>query len=695
MKFSLALISTGIISAAIDSKKQANTLLAENGSILDRVQYPRDIKNFSIDELELLSDEIRLDVVNTVVKTGGHLSSSLGVADLTVALHYVFNTPHDRIVWDVAHQTYPHKILTGRRSRMHTLRKFNGLSGFTKREESEFDPFGAGHSSTSISAVHGMYEAKKLLHPTEIPHCIAVIGDGAITGGMAFEALNSAGDLKSRIIVILNDNGEVSLPTGMATKAGTGAAGALSAFLSRSDISRRGGGFFRAFNADYIGPVDGHDMEELIDVLMGVRDNRISPGDHPVVIHLKTIKGKGFEPAIKASDKMHGVSAGFDLVTGKAKASATPSPPALTKIFAEELIEMAKVDPTITAITAAMPGGTGVGDFGKIFPNRAYDVGIAEQHAVTMAGGMAAEGSKPFVAIYSTFLQRAYDSVIHDVALQSLPVRFVIDRAGLVGQDGATHQGLYDLAFLSAMVGFGVIMAPSDQIELRRMVRLMGHLNDTPSAVRYPRGNGYSVEDLKEHCGHETDEQETMAAIAIGKARVVRTVLNEHPENCAVKLGILSLGSRLLDVSKALYSLEDKVSAWMESSRRRDSVSASEKSQEEEDLLCYTLVDMRFMQPLDKEMIRKVHHQADLIFTLEEGVKRGGFGSSVLEFLMEDDDHLHGRHVPVHVIGLPSNVVIEGGNPEEQLHLGGVSKAAIEERMETEIKKWMDRHLRI
>lgn len=629
----------------------------KSNSHLDSISYPSDIKHMTIDELEQLSAEIRDEVLNTVIKTGGHLSSSLGVSDLTVALHYVFDMPNDRIIWDVGHQAYPHKILTGRRDRMHTIRSRGGLSGFTKREESVYDPFGAGHSSTSISAIHGMFEGRQIMDPNgPLPNCIAVIGDGAITGGMAFEALNSAGDLNSRIIVILNDNGEVSLPTGMETKAGTSPASALSSFLSNKNISQTGSGFFNAFNSAYVGPVDGHNMRELVNVLAGIKDGSISPQNRPIVVHLKTIKGYGYDPAILASDKMHGVTAGFDRSSGKPKPSSKSGsqPQTFTKIFAQELIRMAKEDKSVVAITAAMPGGTGVGDFGKIFPERSYDVGIAEQHAVTMGAGMAVEGVKPFVAIYSTFLQRGLDQIIHDVALQALPVRFVIDRAGFVGQDGATHHGLFDMSFLASMPGMGVIMAPSDQIELRRMVQLMKYLDSAPSAVRYPRGNGYLDADLIEHCGHNAElvsflsnnTEADVGVATVGKARVVRNVLKSV---CKVKLGVLSLGSRLKDVSLALRGIEKSING-----------------------VCYSLVDARFMQPLDIQMINELSSEADLIITVEEAINTGGFGYHVLQHLMEETDIFFGKKKMFKSLGITKNLVFEAATPEHQLEDAGL-----------------------
>ena len=483
-----------------------------------------------------LSHELRWEVLEAVSKTGGHLSSSLGVIELTVALHYVFDMPIDQIIWDVSHQCYPHKMLTGRRNKFDSLRQLGGISGFCKRKESPYDSFGAGHSSTSISVAQGMSIAKASLNK-RTNNCIAVIGDGAITGGMAYEAMNSAGYLKNRMIVVLNDNGQVSLPTGTPSAGGTVPASQLSAYTSNllvskpfqdfrdfaksfnrllpenvQDINKRideyargmvsGGTLFEELGFYYVGPIDGHDLDNMVPILEKLRD---SDSTKPVLLHVKTNKGYGYPPAEAASDKMHGV-AKFDLATGvqkKGKASA----PSFTSIFANSLIDAATEDRAIVGITAAMPGGTGMDIFGRRFPKRTYDVGIAEQHAVTMAAGMACEGLKPFVSIYSTFMQRAYDQVVHDVAIQNLPVRMVLDRAGLVGNDGPTHHGCYDLAYMGTIPNL-TIMAPSDEIELRNMVATCAAFDDGPTVLRYPRGTGYGSDKLQNIFGYELENGE-------------------------------------------------------------------------------------------------------------------------------------------------------------------------------------------
>merc|ERR1719310_156337 len=498
----------------------------ERTPILDSVVEPRDMNGLSLPELKQLAHELRWDTIRAVSKTGGHLGSSLGVVELTVALHKVFDAPEDRILWDVSHQCYPHKILTGRRSRMGTLRQQGGLSGFQKRAESEYDCFGAGHSTTSISAALGMSVGKSQKGKQQ-NNCIAVIGDGAITGGMAFEAMNNANYLQARMITVLNDNGQVSLPTGTPSAGGVVPSGALSAYTSRLISSKpfadfrqvakgisslfpeeiqqinakideyargivTGGTLFEELGFYYIGPVDGHDLDNLVPILENLRD---TPSNKPVLLHLKTEKGYGYQPAMTASDKMHGV-AKFDVATGKqfkgapAPAGAPPKPSSLTSVFANELCRIAETDRDIIGITAAMPGGTGMDIFGRRFPKRTYDVGIAEQHAVTFAAGLAAGGLKPFCCIYSTFLQRGYDQLVHDVALQNLPVRFVIDRAGLVGADGPTHGGAFDLSFLACIPSIK-ICAPSDDAELVHMVHTIAMIDDAPTAVRYPRGSAY------------------------------------------------------------------------------------------------------------------------------------------------------------------------------------------------------------
>ena len=486
-----------------------------------------------------MSHELRWEVLEAVSKTGGHLSSSLGVIELTVALHYVFDMPDDDIIWDVSHQCYPHKMLTGRRERFGGLRQSGGISGFCKMKESKYDSFGAGHSSTSISVAQGMSIAKATLNKRK-NNCIAVIGDGAITGGMAYEAMNSAGYLKNRMIVILNDNGQVSLPTGTPSAGGTIPASQLSAYTSNllvskpfqdfrdfaksfnallpsnvQDVNKRfdeyargiisGGTLFEELGFYYVGPIDGHDLDNMVPILEKLRD---SESNKPVLLHVKTVKGYGYPPAEAASDKMHGV-AKFDLATGVQKKGKSAAP-SFTSIFANSLIDAATDDRAVVGITAAMPGGTGMDIFGKRFPKRTFDVGIAEQHAVTMAAGMAAEGLKPFVSIYSTFMQRAYDQVIHDVAIQNLPVRLIMDRAGVVGNDGPTHHGCYDLAYMGCIPNL-TIMAPSDEIELKNMMKTCADFDEGPTVLRYPRGNGYGADTLQELFGYDLENNEIPA----------------------------------------------------------------------------------------------------------------------------------------------------------------------------------------
>lgn len=504
--------------------------------ILDSVKFPSDMKRLNMSELKQLAHELRWEVIEAVSKTGGHFSSSLGVIELTTALHYVFDMPEDDIIWDVAHQCYPHKMLTGRRDKFPTLRQLNGISGFCKRKESEYDSFGAGHSSTSISAAQGMSVAKSTLNKRR-NNCIAVIGDGAITGGMAYEAMNNAGYLSSRMIVVLNDNGQVSLPTGTQSAGGVRPASQLSAYTSNllvskpfqdfrdfaksfnrllpenvQDVNKRideyargvvtGGTLFEELGFFYVGPIDGHDLENMIPILEKLRD---SDSNKPVLLHIKTTKGYGYPPAMAASDRMHGVGK-FDIATGvqvKGKAAA----PSFTSIFANSLIDAATEDRAVVGITAAMPGGTGMDIFGRRFPKRTFDVGIAEQHAVTFAAGMACEGLKPFCCIYSTFMQRGYDQVVHDVAIQNLPVRMILDRAGVVGNDGPTHHGCYDLAYLGCIPNL-TIMSPSDEIELRNMVATCAGFDDGPTVLRYPRGVGYGADKLQDLFGYELPDGE-------------------------------------------------------------------------------------------------------------------------------------------------------------------------------------------
>ncbi|BAJ81421.1 1-deoxy-D-xylulose-5-phosphate synthase [Acidiphilium multivorum AIU301] len=570
--------------------------------LLDRVRVPSDLRNFSADQLRQLAGELRAETIDTVSVTGGHLGASLGVVELTVALHAVFETPRDRLIWDVGHQTYPHKILTGRRDRIRTLRQPGGLSGFTRRSESEYDPFGAAHSSTSISAGLGMAVARDLKDESPKRHVIAVIGDGAMSAGMAYEAMNNAGASKSRMIVILNDNDMSIAPP----------VGAMSAYLSRLISSRSflsirdfaarmakrfprtlertakraeeyargiltGGTLFEELGFYYVGPIDGHNLDHLLPVLRNLRD---IDGDEPILLHVVTQKGKGYAPAEASADKYHGVSK-FNVVTGE-QTKAPPGPPSYTKVFAQALIAEAEHNPNVVAVTAAMPSGTGLDAFGKRFPDRCFDVGIAEQHAVTFAAGMATEGMAPFCAIYSTFLQRAYDQVVHDVAIQSLPVRFAMDRAGLVGADGATHAGAYDLAYLGCLPGM-VIMAPSDEAELMNCVATAAAIDDRPSAFRYPRGEGTGVQLPARGTPWE-----------IGKGRIVRE---------GSKVAVLALGPRLAEALKAADELAARG-------------------------FPATVADARFMKPLDTALVDQLARHHEVLITIEDG-SSGGFGAAV------------------------------------------------------------------
>ena len=572
--------------------------------LLDRVESPADLREFSLDQLKELADEVRDETVRVVSFTGGHLGASLGVVELTIALHHVFDTPDDRLIWDVGHQAYPHKILTGRRQRMRTLRQAGGLSGFTKRAESPYDPFGTGHSSTSISAGLGMAAAGDMMGRSN--HVISVIGDGSMSAGMAFEAMNNAGSMDPPLIVILNDNDMSIAPP----------VGAMSAYLSRLIISKpfrslrhfagemakkfprgietaarraeeyargllTGGTLFEEMGFYYVGPVDGHNLDHLLPILKNVRDDKEKG---PVLIHVVTRKGHGYAPAEESPDKYHGVGK-FDVVTGelvKAKANA----PSYTKVFAEALVREAGDDGRIVAINAAMPAGTGLDKFTERFPERCFDVGIAEQHAVTFAAGLASEGMRPFVAIYSTFLQRAYDQIVHDVAIQRLPVRFAIDRAGLVGADGPTHAGSFDLAYLCCLPGF-VVMAPSDEAELVHMVATARTIDDRPSAFRYPRGEGVGV-----------DLPDVGEVLEIGKGRLLR-------EGSTV--AILSLGTRL---AAALEAAEELAARGLST----------------------TVADARFAKPLDRDLLRRLAAGHEVLISVEEGAA-GGFGAHVMQFL--------------------------------------------------------------
>jgi 1-deoxy-D-xylulose-5-phosphate synthase len=582
-------------------------LLSESSKtpLLDRILFPNDLKNLSAEQLKQLAGELRTETVDAVAKTGGHLGAGLGVIELTVALHYVFDTPSDRVIWDVGHQSYPHKILTGRRDRIRTLRQGGGLSGFTKRAESDYDPFGAAHSSTSISAALGMAVARDLEGKKN--NVVAVIGDGAMSAGMAYEAMNNAGARNERLIVILNDNDMSIAPP----------VGAMSAYLARlisgktyrtlRDIGKQlaqhlpkffgekagraeefargfwtGGTLFEELGFYYVGPIDGHNLDHLLPVLRNVRDAEAGP----ILVHVVTQKGKGYAPAETSADKYHGVVK-FDVATG-AQAKSKSTAPQYTKVFGESLVKEARKDDKIVAITAAMPSGTGVDLFAKEFPNRSFDVGIAEQHAVTFAGGLAAEGYKPFAAIYSTFLQRAYDQVVHDIAIQGLPVRFAIDRAGLVGADGPTHAGAFDVTYLGCLPGF-ILMAAADEAELVHMVATAVAIDDRPSALRYPRGEGLGVPMPEEG-----------KPLEIGKGRIVQ---EGH------KVALLSFGARLGECLKAAKELTALG-------------------------LSATVADARFAKPLDVELVTRLAREHEVLVTIEEGAV-GGFGAYVLQSLAE------------------------------------------------------------
>ena len=660
------------------------------------------MKRLTLPQLKQLSNELRWEVLENVSKTGGHLSSSLGVTEMTVALHYVFDMPEDDIVWDVSHQCYPHKILTGRRDRFPTLRKLGGISGFCKRKESEYDSFGAGHSTTSISAVQGMSIAKDMLKKRR-NNCIAVIGDGAITGGMAYEAMNSAGYLKNRMIVILNDNGQVSLPTGTQSAGGTRPASQLSTYTSKllvskpfqnvrdvlkninqllpsealQDVNKRideyargiisGGTLFEELGFYYVGPVDGHDMENMVGILETLRD---SDSSKPVLLHVKTEKGHGYPPAIAASDKMHGVGK-FDLATGvQYKPKTKPPAPSFTSIFANSLIDEATEDRSVVAITAAMPGGTGLDIFGRRFPKRTFDVGIAEQHAVTMAAGMACEGLKPFCCIYSTFLQRGYDSVVHDIAIQNLPVRIIMDRAGLVGNDGPTHHGCYDLAYLGCIPQL-IIMSPSDELELKNMIRTCAKYDDGPTCLRYPRGSGYGPEKLHKLFGYdeETITSHTAEVIEMGKGRMVRKGGNQ------LVLGSTNGESEQINVgSQRGKDRKNRVCILALGTRLHESLVAANEIEAADPDIAVTVADARFMKPLDIDLIRELAEDNSVMVTIEEG-SIGGFGDHVLHFLtldgLMDDGNLKFRPMV-----LPDKY-FEAGTQFEQYDAAGLNASHI------------------
>ena len=618
-------------------------------NLLDKVKYPADLRKIKREDLKQLAKELREELIDVVSTTGGHLGAGLGVVELTIALHYVFNTPKDKLVWDVGHQAYPHKIITGRRNAIRTLRKSGGLSGFTKRSESEYDPFGAAHSSTSISSTLGMAVANSLSNNSN--HVVAVIGDGAMSAGMAYEAMNNAGAMKSKLIVILNDNDmSIARPVG-----------AMSSYLARllsgktyfgfretvksitSVFSKRfkdkagkaeefirdivsGGTLFNELGFYYIGPIDGHNLDNLIPVLNNVKNSKYRG---PILIHTVTKKGKGYKPAEDSGDKYHGVSK-FDVVTGEQTKSKTNTP-SYTKVFANTLVKHAENDTKIIGITGAMPSGTGMDIFGKKFPDRMFDVGIAEQHAVTFAAGLATEGYKPFAVIYSTFLQRAYDQVVHDVAIQNLPVRFAIDRAGLVGADGPTHAGAFDITYLSTLPNF-VVMAASDEAELVRMINTSVSINDRPSAFRYPRGNGLGLNlpGINE-------------ILELGKGKIVKE---------GNKVAILSFGARLQECLKAANKLDAKG-------------------------ILTTVADARFAKPLDQKLIMDLCLNHDVLITIEEG-SIGGFGSHVFQMLSERG--IFDRGLKIRSMILPDQF-IDQDTPENMYKTAGLDAQAIEQKV--------------
>ena len=617
-------------------------------SLLDKINYPADLRKLRKEELKQLAKELREELIDVVSTTGGHLGAGLGVVELTIALHYVFDTPKDKLVWDVGHQAYPHKIITGRRDNIRTLRKGGGLSGFTKRSESEYDTFGAAHSSTSISSTLGIAVAKSLSNNSN--HAIAVIGDGAMSAGMAYEAMNNAGAMKSKLIVILNDNDMSIAPP----------VGAMSSYLARllsgrtyfgfretvksitSVFSKRfkdkagkaeefirdivsGGTLFNELGFYYVGPIDGHNLDSLITILNNVKNSKY---DGPILIHAVTKKGKGYKPAEDSRDKYHGVSK-FNVVTGEQSKSKT-NIPSYTKVFASTLVKHAENDTKIIGITGAMPSGTGMDIFGKKFPDRMFDVGIAEQHAVTFAAGLTTEGYKPFAAIYSTFLQRAYDQVVHDVAIQSLPVRFAIDRAGLVGADGPTHAGAFDITYLSTLPNF-VVMAASDEAELVRMINTAVSINDRPCAFRYPRGNGLGVElpGINE-------------ILELGKGKIVKE---------GSKIAILSFGTRLQECLKAA----DKLDAQGIST---------------------TVADARFAKPLDYKLIMDLCFHHEVLITIEEG-SIGGFGSHIFQALSERG--IFDKGLKIRSMILPDRF-IDQDTSENMYKAAGLDAQAIEQK---------------
>ena len=616
---------------------------------LKNINFPSDIKKLSTSELKKLADELREELISVVSETGGHLGAGLGVVELTVALHYIFDTPNDKLIWDVGHQTYPHKILTGRKNKIRTLRKGNGLSGFTKRSESEYDPFGAAHSSTSISSALGIAIANKLSNRSN--NVIAVIGDGAISAGMAYEAMNNAGASGTKMIVILNDNDmSISKPVGAMrsylAKLLSGKIYSSLREISKSIISAfsknfsykagkaedflrsavTGGTLFNSLGFHYIGPINGHDLDALIPILKNAKNSK---HEGPIMIHIKTKKGKGYSYAEKANDHYHGVSK-FNIQTGVQEKSKT-NVPAYTKVFADTLIKHAERDSKIIGITAAMPSGTGLDIFGEKFPKRMFDVGIAEQHAVTFAAGLATEGFKPYAAIYSTFLQRAYDQIVHDVAIQKLPVRFAIDRAGLVGADGPTHAGSFDITYLSTLPNF-IVMAASDEAELVRMINTSVDINDRPTAFRYPRGTGIGIELPS------IDEK-----LEIGKGKIILE---------GKKLAILSFGARLNECLNAAENLKKKG-------------------------INITVVDARFAKPLDENLIWQIATDHDAIITIEEG-SIGGFGSHVTQFLSEKN--LLDKSLKFRSMLLPDKF-IDQNKPDLMYKIARLDSKSIEEKI--------------
>ena len=618
--------------------------------LLDKINYPSDLRKLKKNQLEKVSQELRSEVIDVVSETGGHLGAGLGVVELTVALHYVFNTPKDKLVLDVGHQCYPHKIITGRKDRIRTHRKGGGLSGFTKRSESEYDPFGAAHSSTSISSTLGMVTAKRLSNDNN--NVVAVIGDGAMSAGMAYEAMNNAGAMKSKLIVILNDNDmSIARPVGAMSKYLARLLSGkiyfslretiklvLSAFSKRfsksagkaEDVLRNivtGGTLFSQLGFYYIGPIDGHDVNNLVTILENVKKAR---HEGPILIHAITKKGKGYKPAEESGDKYHGVSK-FNVLTGE-QSKGKSKAPSYTKVFANTLIKHAENATKIVAITGAMPSGTGLDLFEKKFPERMFDVGIAEQHGVTFAAGLATEGYKPFAAIYSTFLQRAYDQVVHDVAIQSLPVRFAIDRAGLVGADGPTHAGSFDITYLSTLPNF-IVMAASDEAELVRMVNTSVNINDKPSAFRYPRGNGIGVElpGIKE-------------TLEIGKGKIILEGKN---------LAILNFGARLDECKKASEILKKKG-------------------------ISISIFDARFAKPLDERSIIELASNHEAIITIEEG-SIGGFGSHITKLL--SDRGFFDKGLKFRSIVLPDKF-LDQDTPEKMYKIAGLDCESIVQKVE-------------